>query len=129
MKENELSEEYYEELRRVVEANGDLRARACGNLHAFYDEDDDLFTLTIGRDEGALSLFVENVLVLRYDEETFKVIAFELYHFHELLAERSPFVRLVFGLMEHCGPVDMKLYPEPDFEAQFTLLASLKQAS
>ena len=128
MKDSELGEEYYEDLRRLVRANDDLRQRACTNLHALYDEEDDLFSLTIGKDEGAMSMEVENVLVIRYDEETFKLIAFELYHFHELLAERSPYVRLLFGLMQSCGPVDLKLYPEPDFDAEFEGLASLKQA-
>lgn len=128
MTDHELSEEYYEELQAIIAANGDITQRACEKLSAFYDEEDNLFTLTIGKDEGAMSITVEDVLVIRYDEDTYKIIAFELYCFREILGEQSPFVPLVFGLMEQCGPVAIRLQPSADFSAEFAALPALARA-
>lgn len=115
------------ELWRVLKANRDLAKRALGLLQAFYDEELDLLMVCVGENRNAVAIHLDETFVIRYDMDTHKIISFELFHFHELLAERSPYVRLLFGLMQACGPVEMKLYPEPNFETEFQGLASVKQ--
>lgn len=109
--ERSLERDYEEGLQEIIEANPDLRERACGNLHAVYDEEDDLFILTIGEDDGAVSFSVDDDLVIRHDFDTPKVIAFELYHFRELLAKHSPYIRFCFDMMQACGLVDIQMLP------------------
>lgn len=123
----DMERRYQKEIQRVLKANADLEARARGVLRVLYDEEDDLLMLTVGENSEAVSIDVDETFIIRYDLDTRKIISFELYHFHELLAEHSPYARLLFGLMQACGPVEMTLYPEPNFEAEFLGLASLKQ--
>lgn len=125
----QMHQEYCDHLQEIIKRNHDLAERAKGKLRAGYDEEWEMFSVTIGEDLGAESISIDNGFVIRYDPASLKIIAFELYGFHKLLAEHSPFVRLCFGLLQQCGPVQMSLLPEADFSADFKLLPSLQQAS
>src|SRR5487761_1842192 len=114
-KHRQMQQEYLAEVRKVIDKNGDLVERAKGNLRARYDEEWKMFSVTIGEGRGADSISIDNDFVMCYDPDTRKIVAFELYNFHRLLAEESPFVRFCFAFMAQCGPVQMSLLSQTDF--------------
>lgn len=98
-------------LEQILDKNLDLIERACGNLHADYDQEWNMLSLTIGEDHGATSLSIDNTLHIRFDPDTLTIIAFELDSFSTLLPEASPLLRLCFDLMQVCGPVTVSFSP------------------
>ncbi|MBM2811672.1 MAG: hypothetical protein HW416_2431 [Chloroflexi bacterium] len=68
-------------VRTVIDANLDLQERLASlSLCVVHDREDDLFTLTIGEPQEAVTESVRNRLYFRVDPDTLKIVGIEIPH-------------------------------------------------
>jgi len=77
--------------REILEANADLEERLSRlSFSVSYDEEFDIFVLTIGEPTEAITEEVADGLQLRLDPETLKVVGFEVLSFRRRFLPAHP---------------------------------------
>ena len=95
-----IAAEYDAARRRVVAENGDLSERilAAGAV-LYYDPEDDWFLLSIGEPGEAVTLEIDDVLSLRLDPATWKVVGVEIPDVSAFTAQRPDVAKDILTLV------------------------------
>jgi len=76
-----LVEEHIDSVKKIIASNLDLQDRlASGSLCVMYDRDEDLFLLTIGEPQEAVTESVRNRLYFRVDPDSLRIVGIEIPH-------------------------------------------------
>jgi hypothetical protein len=105
MRVKELIEEHSASVRAIIDANLDLQDRlASSSLCVVHDRDEDLFTLTIGGPQEAITEGVRNRLYLRVDPDTLKIVGIEIPHVSARLEDDALLSGFLHRFVPLAGP-------------------------
>ena len=115
--EQRLIHEHEESLREVLRANDDLDVRLRTlSVGVFYDRDDDIFEVTLGDPQEAITESVRNQLSIRLDPDTLKIVGLEIPNLSARIRD-DPMLRQLWRLLLRiAGPasaVPGETEPEP----------------
>ncbi len=114
-----LEREHEAALERSVAANQDLpdRVRALGAM-VYYDPEDDVLLLTVGKPAPAITETVDDFLLLRLEPETWKIIGVEILGLHDFLAAHPEAAQRADGFLAHAKRAPGKYVELPLSEAE-----------
>lgn len=111
----ELGREHEAWFQKIRDANQDLRERLITEgIAVYYDDEDDVLTLTVGEPREALTETVTNALALRVDPETLKYAGFEILSVREHMAQSDALFNVFIAAMELAGLQHAAAEPAPD---------------
>ena len=97
--EQRLIHEHEESLWEVLRANDDLDVRLRTlSVGVFYDRDDDIFEVTLGDPQEAITESVRNQLSIRLDPDTLEIVGLEIPNLSARIRD-DPMLRQLWGLL------------------------------
>lgn len=116
-----LGREHVDLVRRVLGANDDLAERAGDlGIRSIYSPQDDTWSTYIGPSAEALTVNVDDHLLLRYDPESLKLIGLEIIELRGYLSQRPEALRLLLNLTRASGA---RIEPEESSDATLAAVA------
>jgi hypothetical protein len=83
-----LTEKHIESVKKIIAANWDLQDRlATESLCVTYDRDEDMFLLSIGEPQEAITESARNRLYLRVDPDSLRIVGIEIPHVSRRLSD------------------------------------------
>ena len=125
--EQRLIHAHEESLREVLRANDDLDVRLRTlSVGVFYDRDDDIFEVTLGDPQEAITESVRNQLSIRLDPDTLKIVGLEIPNLSARIRD-DPMLRQLWRLLLRIAGPTSAIPGEPESEPATRLADDLKR--